>query len=151
LIGFQKHHPKFIAKKELLRWVPSVSIYLRHSGAAVIDRKSGKEAVTIIAEFGKALTAQNASACIFPEGTRTRDGKMKPFKIGGVASLLSSMPNALVVPVAISGTYALTAKRFWPVPVGVRITVTALQPIEPHGLTPEEVVQRAESQISSTL
>ena len=44
------------------------------------------------------------AVCIFPEGTLSRNGKIKPFKVAGVKTIIDEIPEALVVPVAIKNT-----------------------------------------------
>ena len=72
---FRKLHPKFIAKKELGKGLPSVSFNLKHGGSALIDRKDARQALTEIGKFAKYIKANNRAGIIFPEGTRSRDGQ----------------------------------------------------------------------------
>jgi 1-acyl-sn-glycerol-3-phosphate acyltransferase len=119
----RKHHPKFISKKELGKGIPSVSFNLRHGGALLIDRKNPKEAIQSIQEFGKRLTENKHSAVIFPEGTRSRDGKIKPFQKAGLFTLLKHMPDALVVPVSIGNSWRFAEHKYFPMPLGVPLKV----------------------------
>ena len=43
---FRKHYPKFVSKKELGKGIPSISFNLKHGGAALIDRKDPKQALS---------------------------------------------------------------------------------------------------------
>ena len=119
----RKHHPKFISKKELGKGIPSVSFNLRHGGALLIDRKNPKEAIQSIQEFGKRLTENKHSAVIFPEGTRSRDGKIKPFQKAGLFTLLKHMPDALVVPVSIGNSWRFAEHKYFPMPLGVPLKI----------------------------
>ena len=119
----RKHHPKFISKKELGKGIPSVSFNLRHGGALLIDRKNPKEAIQSIQEFGKQLTKNKHSAIIFPEGTRSRYGKIKPFQKAGLSTLLKHMPDALVVPVSIGNSWRFAEHKYFPMPLGVPLKV----------------------------
>lgn len=119
----RKHHPKFISKKELGKGIPSVSFNLRHGGALLIDRKNPKEAILSIQEFGKRLTKNKHSAVIFPEGTRSRDGKIKPFQKAGLSTLLKHMPDALVVPVSIGNSWRFAEHKYFPMPLGVLLKI----------------------------
>ena len=74
---FRKIHPKFISKKELGKGIPSVSYNLRHGGSVLIDRKDSDSAVKAIQDFGQQICRNKHTAVIFPEGTRSRDGKLK--------------------------------------------------------------------------
>ena len=78
--GFRKHHPKFIAKKELDKNLPSVSYNLQKGGSVLIDRRNGAQAIREIFKLGKYLELKNYSVCLFPEGTRSENGLVKPFQ-----------------------------------------------------------------------
>ncbi|MDT8346886.1 MAG: lysophospholipid acyltransferase family protein, partial [Flavobacteriaceae bacterium] len=93
----RKVHPKFISKKELGKGIPSVSFNLRHSGAALIDRKDPRQALTEITRFAKAMHQNKRSAVIFPEGTRSRNGTMKSFSYNGLKVMFKQMPEAKVL------------------------------------------------------
>jgi len=123
---FRAHHPKFIAKKELTKGIPSISYNLKHGGSVNIDRKNPEESIQKISEFAKFINKNNYAVCIFPEGTRSKDGKVKPFKIGGLAALLKEMPNALVVPIAINGTGKIDNTGSFFMNLGVNVTYTQL-------------------------
>ena len=100
----KSYHMKFISKKELARNIPSVSFNLKYGGSVTIDRSNPIEAKNKIKNFAKNIKLNNYSVCIFPEGSRSRNGKLKPFKIGGIQSMLEIMPNALIIPIAIKNT-----------------------------------------------
>jgi 1-acyl-sn-glycerol-3-phosphate acyltransferase len=130
----RKKEVGFVAKRELGRFIPSISFALRRLGSVLIDRKDASQAVRDIEAFGRAKAMSNQVAAIFPEGTRARDGALKRFKTTGLAALLRSMPTALIQPVAITGNWELLRYNFWPVPYGTSIELTFLPPIEPTEL-----------------
>lgn len=148
LIWFlRKHHVKFISKIELTKGIPSISFNLKYGGGANIDRKDSKQAVGEIIKLGNRMKENNWSAMIFPEGTRSKDGKLKPFHVGGIATLLKKVPNALIVPVAIENSWKMVQYGTYPLSFGEKIRWTVLKPIEPSGKNPEEVTQEAEKAI----
>ena len=149
--GFGKYHPKFISKIELQRGIPSISYNLRHGGSALIDRNSKSQSIKEIIKLGRHIEKEKYAACIFPEGTRSKDGKLKKFQSAGIITLLRSSPSAIVVPFAIDGNNQLVAKGNFPLALGVRVNYTALDPIDPAGKDPEEVVKMAETAISRAL
>jgi len=151
IIGFRKNHPKFISKIELGKWIPSISYNLRHGGSVLIDRKNPRQAVKDILTLGKHIEANNYAACIFPEGTRSRDGKIKHFMPAGIASLIKSSPSALVVPFAIDGIYELMKNGSLSMTLGVHLKLTAFDPIDPKGLDTTELVQKIEDMIRKEL
>jgi 1-acyl-sn-glycerol-3-phosphate acyltransferase len=124
------HGPCFIAKRELGKNIPSISHALRNMGSALIDRGDARAAIRAIEELGTRVNITQEAAIIFPEGTRARNGRMKPFKPHGLLALLRTMPEAVIIPTAISGSWRLTAKNFKPVPVGVQIRLTFLPALQ---------------------
>ncbi|MGB0523017.1 MAG: lysophospholipid acyltransferase family protein [Flammeovirgaceae bacterium] len=143
----QKHHPKYISKRSLAKGIPSISYNIREGGSVTIDRKNPDEAVQIIKGFGEYLEAHNRSGCIFPEGTRAKDGKMKPFKTKGMLQLLAIMPRALVVPVAIENSWKLERWGFLPVPIFIGFKCTALPALEPKDYEPLALIEEVEHRI----
>ncbi|WAC12795.1 lysophospholipid acyltransferase family protein [Dyadobacter pollutisoli] len=147
----RKYHPRFVSKIELAKGVPSISYNLRKSGAALIDRKDGKQAITEIARLGKLISEEKSSVIIFPEGTRTASGNMRPFAPGGVATLLKRAPDALIVPVAINGTGAFNPKGTFPLKSFSNLSWTVLPAIEPAGRKAEEILAEAQEAIRKVI
>ena len=152
LIWFlRRHHPKFISKIELTKGIPSISFNLKYGGGANIDRKDSKQAISEIIKLGRRMKENTWSTMIFPEGTRAKDGNIKPFQVGGIATLLKIVSNALVVPVAIENSWKLVQYGSYPLSVGEPLSWTVLSPIEPSGIKPEDVVLQAENAIRAHL
>lgn len=152
LIWFlRKYHAKFISKIELTRGIPSISFNLKYGGGANIDRKDSKQAVAEILKLGNRMKENNWSAVIFPEGTRSRNGRLKPFAVGGIATILKKCPHALIVPIAISGSWKLVRFGKFPLSFGEKMSWTVLKPIEPAGRAPETLTAEAEKAISASL
>ncbi|HEY0110284.1 MAG TPA: lysophospholipid acyltransferase family protein [Fibrella sp.] len=141
------YNPVFVSKIELSRGTPSISYNLRKSGAALVDRNDPRQALSEIGRLGQRLKAGGCSVFIFPEGTRSRDGKPKPFASGGLAILLRKCPDALIVPISISGTGLFNPEGLFPLRPFSRMTWTVLPPIEPAGLTGEQVAGQAQEAI----
>jgi 1-acyl-sn-glycerol-3-phosphate acyltransferase len=147
----RKYHAKFISKIELTKGIPSISFNLKYGGGANIDRKDSKQAVAEILGLAKRMNENRWATVIFPEGTRSKDGKLKPFAVGGVATLLKKVPQALIVPVAIDGSWKLSRYGTFPLSFGEKITWTVLAPIEPESIPPEEIIALAEKAIKQVL
>ncbi len=147
----RKHHMKFISKIELTKGIPSISFNLKYGGGANIDRKDSKQAVVEILKLGRRMKAHNWSAAIFPEGTRAKDGLMKPFQVGGIATLLKVVPNALIVPIAIENSWKLVQYGTFPLSFGEKIRWTVLKPIDKEGKTLDEITLEAENAIRAVL
>jgi 1-acyl-sn-glycerol-3-phosphate acyltransferase len=137
----------YIAKKELGRWIPSISFALRRLGSVLIDRKDAVQAVRDIEQFGHAKDDACEVAAIFPEGTRARDGAIKRFKPTGFKALLRSMPHAVIQPLAIRGNWELLRYNFLPIPYGTSIELEFLPPIERAGRSDDELVRDIEAVI----
>ncbi|MCC5928758.1 MAG: 1-acyl-sn-glycerol-3-phosphate acyltransferase [Cyclobacteriaceae bacterium] len=148
----RKYHPIFVSKMELSKGIPSISYNLRKSGAALIDRKDGRQALTEIARLGKLIQQEKSSAVIFPEGTRTTSGQMKRFSAGGLATLIKKAPDAFIVPIAIKGTGKFNpTKGIFPLSGFTRITYTALPGYEMDSRSPEEMVAMLQHDIQAAL
>ena len=143
----RKYHVKFISKIELTKGIPSISFNLKYGGGANIDRKDSKQAIGEIIKLGKKMQANNWSAMIIAEGTRAKDGKMKKFQVGGVATLLKLNPNALVVPIVIENSWKVVRYGMYPLSAGERLKWTVLSPVVTEGQSLEEITLAAENAI----
>ncbi len=122
--------PKYVSKRELARFIPSVSYNLRRGGNAIIDRGNRSQALAAITELGRLAAARGVSVVIYPEGTRARKGEMGTFKPAGTLALMAAAPSLPVVPVAIDGSWRLLKHKMFPVPFGTRVRVWVGDPIE---------------------
>lgn len=145
--AFREHHPKYVAKVELAKGLPSISYNLRHGGSVLIDRSDPKGSMRAIQKFGKQVESRRYAACIFPEGTRARDGEMKSFNLAGLMALVRATPSATIVPVAIDGSWELVRYRMRPMPFGVRVRCRVLAPIDQNELPLKELVAVVEARI----
>ncbi|MCX2433111.1 MULTISPECIES: lysophospholipid acyltransferase family protein [unclassified Pedobacter] len=152
LIWFlRRYSAKFISKIELTKGIPSISINLRVGGGANINRKDNKQAISEIIKLGRRMQQNNWSTVIFPEGTRAKDGQVKTFQFGGIATLLKAVPNALVVPVAIENSWKIVRFGMFPLTTGNALRWTVLNPIDPEGKTANEITLEAETEIRKVL
>jgi 1-acyl-sn-glycerol-3-phosphate acyltransferase len=119
----RKYHPKFIAKKELGKGLPSISYHLRHGGNVLIDRKDPVASLAAIEKFALKVQQNKWSIVIFPEGTRTRNGQPKKFQRAGLRSLLAHIPEATLVPISINNSWKLAQCKYFPMPIGVRLEI----------------------------
>jgi len=147
----RKYHAKFISKIELTKGIPSVSYNLKHGGGANIDRKDPRQAITELANLGTRMKEKTWSAVIFPEGTRAKDGVVKPFQAAGVASLLKKCPDALLVPIAINNSWKMVRWGMYPLNTFIPLRWDVLEPIEPAGRPVAELVAQAETEIKKVL
>ncbi|MBU0482571.1 MAG: 1-acyl-sn-glycerol-3-phosphate acyltransferase [Proteobacteria bacterium] len=106
LYGYLQYNFRWLAKKELFK-LPLFGPALRLSGNIPVDRSKGREALKSLGEAAERI-AQGTSVIIFPEGTRSPDGKLQRFKSGVMYLAIKS--GVEVVPVAIIGTHAVLPK-----------------------------------------
>lgn len=106
LLSFLPWDMRWIAKEELYR-LPLIGPLMRWSGDIPIARGSREGARAAMDEARRSLEA-GISIMIFPEGTRSKDGNLLPFKDG--AFRLAVEAGVPILPVAIAGTEACRPK-----------------------------------------
>ena len=121
LTGFQL---RWIAKKELL-WIPLFGWAMWAAKHITVDRGGRSNALGILKK-AKQQMAGGISVVVFPEGTRSTDGRLLPFKRGGF--LLAIKTGTPIVPVTINGSGKLFPKGDWRIRRG-KIEVTVGEPI----------------------
>jgi 1-acyl-sn-glycerol-3-phosphate acyltransferase len=147
-----RSYPKFISKRELAKWFPSISFHLRHGGHAVIDRGDREGATRAIRELGARVRERGITAVIYPEGTRARGGVLGPFKPAGALALLDAAPDIPVVVVAIDESWRLLRFRLMPIPYGTRVRVWIGAPIARRpGEDRQALLDGARAEIERTL
>ena len=113
---------------------------MRLAGYIPVDRSHGRKALKSLDEAAKRI-ADGTSVIIFPEGTRSPDGKLHDFKPG--AMVLAIKAGVPLVPVAILGTYVVLPKgKLLAKPGKVEIRVG--EPIETRGYTVKQKQELAE-------
>jgi 1-acyl-sn-glycerol-3-phosphate acyltransferase len=95
---------RVILKKEVFR-IPVVGQGMRFVGFVPVDRKGVRGGKKSIDRAAHLMRERGYSYLIFPEGTRTRDGRTQAFKRGGFFLALESA--AAIAPITIRGTYEL--------------------------------------------
>lgn len=131
LVGLAVGDPcTYLARHDLFK-IPGLSWLIRHLGAVPIDRESGKDGLAAVLK----LLEQGKRVIMFPEGTRTPDGRMQPIKPG--VALLVKKARCPVVPVGIVGAYDSWPKG-QPLPVPAPLGV--LGPGTPLGVSFGETV-----------
>lgn len=128
----------FVSKKEVLK-IPILSYWLQKGKCIALDRQNPRDAVRMINEGVKNLK-DGYSMMIFPEGTRSLDGKLLPFKKGSLK--LAIKAKVPIVPVTIDAAFTSFEKnkKFKP----STVNVTFCKPIETEKLTKDEEKTLAE-------
>ena len=125
----------FVAKKELI-YVPFVNLWIFMLGGLFIDRKNVKQAIKTINKGIKKIKT-GGSMIIFPEGTRSKGRGLLPFHSGSLK--LATQANAVIVPVAIDGSYEVFEKNKRVIASPVKISF--LNSIDTSSLSAEEKKQ----------
>jgi len=147
----RKYHPKFVSKIELGKGIPSVSYNLTHGGSVLIDRKDARQALTALKGFGKYIEENNYSAVIYPEGTRSKDGKPKRFSENGLKMLTKFAPSSYIIPVSINNCWKLNKHGMFPLGIGVKVTFEFHKAIESKSLKFEDLFQQVETTIKNSV
>lgn len=124
-----KNFPKYVAKRSLAKGIPSISLNLRRGGNALIDRGDRVQAMEAITELAANCQSRDVSAVIFPEGTRSRDGSLGTYHVGGVAALMEGAPDLEIIPAVIDGSWRVFDHNMFPVPFGTKVKVAFGDPI----------------------
>ena len=118
---------RFVAKKSLFK-IPFLGQSMKRLGYIPIDRENLRSALKSV-KAGAELLKNKTSVLIFPEGTRSLDGKLLSFKKGGLNMFLKQ-DNISVLPVAIKGTVNILRKNSLTIHPGKTVELHILQPIE---------------------
>lgn len=98
---------RWLAKHELFK-IPLFGIAMQRTGYISIDRSNRKAAFKSL-QIAARNIRNGVSVVIFPEGTRSSDGRILPFKKGGfVLAIKSGVP---ITPIIIQGTSAIMTKN----------------------------------------
>ena len=130
-----------IAKKEII-WAPFVGPIIWLSGFLLIDRSNPAQALSSMRRSAQFLQTNGLSVWIMPEGTRSRDGSLGPFKRGFVhMALQSQLP---VIPLVIHN-----AHKVWPMDKllfsSADVEVEMLEQIDTSSWTVQRAQEHAKS------
>jgi 1-acyl-sn-glycerol-3-phosphate acyltransferase len=131
---------RWIAKKELFR-IPIFSRAMRNAGYIEIDRQNHEKAMKSLDEAAQKIR-EGKSVITFPEGTRSKDRTIKPFKQGMFH--LAIKAGVPIVPITIIGAHEIMPKRTLKIRPG-RIRMIIDRPVDVSGYTIEtrgELIER---------
>lgn len=148
-VTYLGRNPAYLGKKEVFKY-PVFGYGIRLMGVVPVDRSNSQAAV----ESAKRATENlrhGKSYVVYPEGTRSRDGHLLPFKKG--AFMMAIDAGVPVVPVTVSGATKIMPKAQVKVfPSTVRITIH--EPISSAGYSKQnvvELIERTKAKIFSAL
>jgi len=141
---------RMVAKAELFR-IPIWAQAMRAAGFVELDRSARERAIESL-DRAKGALAGGTSIWIAPEGTRSRDGSLGPFKLGGFHLAVGA--GAPILPVSIAGTREILPAKGARVVAGAVVRVTVHPAIEPSTYgsdVTDELVQVVRSSIESAI
>lgn len=141
---------RMAAKAELFK-IPVFGYVLNHGNFIPIHRNNSKKAIS---NLTKATELFNKNTCIFmaPEGTRSKDGELLPFKKGPF--VLAIDHEKKILPVVISGTKEVVVKGSIRIKSNQKVQVTILPAIDTKGLNYDdrsELTERAQRMFQDEL
>lgn len=131
---------KWVAKKELFD-TPVIGWMMKLAGDISVDRKAlNRRSKTLNAAAD--YLSKKCSVIFFPEGTRSRNGKLNSFSNG--AFELAIRENVPVLPLVIDGTQTCLPKKSWKFGTAKHIKLKVLEPISVELFTEDEVLKLKE-------
>ena len=143
----RKVHPKYISKIELGKGIPSFSYNLQHGGSVLIDRDDPKQSLSAIRKMAEYIETHKRSTVIFPEGTRSKTGKPKPFMTNGLKILCKYAPSAYMVPVTINNSWKMTRWGSFPLGIGSKFELIVHDPIPVKDMPFPELFEKTEQAV----
>ncbi len=130
---------RWVIKRELLK-IPMFGWALGATGAISLNRADRQQSVRSLKD-GVSKLAGGWSVLIYPEGTRTADGNLQPFKKG--AFMMAVQTGIPILPVTCNGAFKILPKKTIVFHPG-HVTLTVGDPIPTEGLTEEDVPELME-------
>lgn len=143
-------HYKWVAKQSLFYW-PFIGWNMWLNGYISIVRSRGRSKLMMMDKAANAVRAGN-SVMLFPEGTRTRDGNIQPFKTGAFRLALDT--KSPILPVAIIGTFHAINRNSLLIHKNYYIRLVVLDPIpyeEIAQLDPKEIAAKIHDLIQAKI
>jgi len=127
------HSMRMIAKKEMFR-LPIMGGGMRAAGFVELDRGDHARALAAL-ERAKDVMASGINIWIAPEGTRSEDGALLPFKRGGF--MMAMQTGAPILPVTIDGSRDVLPAKDYRVRKGQEVRITFHAPVDPARFGPD--------------
>jgi 1-acyl-sn-glycerol-3-phosphate acyltransferase len=137
------HSLCWLSKEEMGK-LPFVGWSMKAMGCFFVKRNRSGHDINVMKDVEDGLK-RGASIVIFPEGTRTRTGKLLPFKKGAFKTAQNS--GVPIIPIAITGTYQIAPPGQWP-SRGHSVTVRIGSPMF---FSPEETLESAQKRYRENL
>lgn len=141
---------RFLAKRGLFR-IPFLGTHLARAGHIPVPREDPRASIRTMALAAETIRTRGISMLVFPEGGRSRNGELRPFKEGAVyIGIKAGVP---IVPIALAGTRQVLPFGSGNIRPG-RVTLRIGDPIDTRGLNLRDrasVNQRIREQIVAML
>ena len=141
---------RVILKKTLFR-IPVIGLGMSYLGFVPVNRKAIKQGRLAIERAVYLMRHRNYSFLIFPEGTRSRDGRMQRFKRGGF--FLAAEAGVPILPISLEGTFGLMPRGSFFVRGGkIRVRFHPCLPVgRPDEESLADIMDKTRAAISSGL
>jgi 1-acyl-sn-glycerol-3-phosphate acyltransferase len=131
--AFPSHSIRMLAKKELSK-VPLLGKGMAAAEFPFIDRKNRYQAIKDL-EYVRRLMESGVVIWIAPEGTRSKDGKLSPFKKGSFITAIQA--NATIIPIGIRGAFNILPARTFRINLKQKAEIHVGEPIQASQFTLE--------------
>ncbi len=148
LVALKNRPLVFVAKDSTLKF-PIVGPFIHHAGFHAIDRGNGMRALRTLKHAAGIMQSEGLDMGIYPEGTRSRTGKLLEFKTG--AFLLAKRAGAPMVILSTKGTESVLHRFPWR---STRVELTVLEVLSPEDIkerSMEELCDHVRSVIAKDL
>jgi 1-acyl-sn-glycerol-3-phosphate acyltransferase len=149
VVGAIPRRISILAKESLFR-IPIVGQAFRAARFVPVNR-SNREAAIASVDRAVAFLKEGISFLVYPEGTRSPDGRLLPFKRGAFVMAIKS--GAPIVPIACAGAHRVIRRKEWSIHPGV-ISVTFLPLVDSSRYTIEqrdELAARVQEALAAAL
>lgn len=139
-----------IVKRFVFR-IPVLGLGMKFAGYVPVDKDRRGQGRERIARAARLIKDRGYSFLVYPEGRRSGDGTLQPFKRGGFFLALEA--GVPIVPVSIAGSYELMPRGSRRIRPG-RVLITFHEPVDVAGLTRESMpalVERVRGAVASGL
>ena len=120
--------------------IPMYGWFMKQRGTIGVDRRRPDNKARIFEDMKDQLERGN-SLLVFPEGSRTRDGRVSTFRAGTFE--LAIRLGVPIIPTAVTGMFEVLPTPGWKIRAGVPVTVHLCAPIPTEGLTLEDAPRLA--------
>lgn len=131
--AFPNHSIRMLAKKELSR-IPFMGKAMAAAEFPFIDRKNRYKAIKDL-EYARELMNNGIVLWIAPEGTRSKNGKLAPFKKGAFITAIQA--KATIIPIGIRGAFNILPARSYQINLNQHAEIHIGQPIDASQFTLE--------------